>query len=233
MQFFIQPEISCSRFFSEACLDPHSGRTELGDFLADRMRDSIFIDVPCGLFSAREEGKDADLLPLTKKLGVKAYLEVDLTADVLRDRLPQATDILADGLYTHVKTVGEIATREEKGLDVFTIQDDVLGLLSKIVSGDDRLPITVYLSALQPDAAFCAQKRAQEDVIVPYLMALYDECSRVLCSADTLILNSSAMLTAGVDDACFPEVDATVALLQRGFSLARRCKYDKVHVYVK
>jgi len=233
MKFFIEPEISCSRFFSEACFGSESHRTELGDFLFERMKNSIFIDVPCGLLSAREDGKDVNLLPLVQKLGASAYMEVDLTAEVLRDRLPQATDIVAGGTYALAKSIGEVSVRQESGLDVFTMQDDVLGFLSKISDTADRPPITVYLSALQPDATLCAEEEAQENVVVPYLRALYDELARICSDADTLIVNSAAMLSAGIDEERFPEANATVALFQRGFGLLRRCKYDKVHAYMK
>ncbi len=246
MKFFIEPEVSCSRFFAEACFVPasllaygESGvrsfllRTELGDFLAKRLSDAIFIDIPCGLHSVRETARDYDLIPLAHSLGIAAYIEVDLMADVLHDRLSNTIDVLENGTYELSKKIGDIGLREESGVSVMTMQDDLLGFVSKLPDAESHPSLVIYISALQPDAAFCKDYANQRDIVVPYLTELYNELARICGKEDTLILNSSAMLTAGLDDKTFPEVDATVALFQRGFTLVRRCAYGKVHVYAK
>ncbi len=247
MRFFVEPEVSCSRFFAEACFMSASlqtykregdrsalFRTELGDVLAKRLAGAIFIDIPCGLLAAREQEHDYDVIPFAHSFGVDACIEVDLTADVIRDRVPHVIDVTDGGTgYRLTQGVGEIGLRETDGLPVATMQDDLLGFISKLSSSEVRPPVALYLSGLQPSPTMCQSPEAQRTVVVPYLLALYDELDRVCGAGDTLILNSSAMLTAGVDDKKFPEVDAAVALFQRGFTLLRRCAYGKVHVYVK
>ena len=245
MKFFIEPEISCSRFFAETCFTNDSlqeyrrrldvsalRRTELGEFLKERMIGSMFIDVPCGLYAVRETGKDYDLIPLVQTLGASSYIEVDLTSEVLRDRLSVTIDVLEGGRYRLAKNIGEIGSREERGLAVATIQDDLLGFISKLPDAKDHPPLTIYIAALQPDVTFCSDAKNQHNIIVPYLMALYHELARVCGADDTLVLNSAEMLVSGINQKIVPEIHPAIALFQRGFTLERRCKYDKMQVYV-
>ena len=113
------------------------------------------------------------------------------------------------------------------------MQDDLLGFVSKLPDAGNHQPLTIYISALQPDAEFCSNQKNQREIAVPYLMALYDELSRVCGAADIVILNSATMLIAGIDLHLFPEIDPATALFHRGFLLKRRCQYDKVRVYRK
>lgn len=230
MKFFIEPEISCSRFFAEACFTDEGKMTELGTFLAKRMTGGIFLDIPCGLNSVREEGKDADLVPMAETLTFADVWEVDLTADVIRDRLPSAIDVMQGGAgYALSKNIGEIAVRPQNGITVATMQDDLLGFVSKL---DVKHPLlTLYIAALQPDAEACKNTEWVWNIAVPYLSALYAEIDRVLGPKDQLILNSAAMLAEGIDLEQFPEADPDIALLHLGFTVLRRDAYGKVKMY--
>ena len=245
MRFHVEPEISCSRFLAEACYTaeslaavraggPRSGLefTEMGAFLAERMTGAIFIDVPCGLHSARDAARDWDLVPLMRPMGIAEYWEVDLTAAVVEGRVESTSDVTAGGTgYALGYGLGAIGLRDESGLSVATMQDDLLGFVSKLPSPGNRPPLTLYISALQPDAALCASEGGQRRVAVPYLTALYRELERVCGREDMLILNSPAMLATGIDADAYPETQPAVALLMRDFAVLRRCAYGKVHVY--
>ncbi len=246
MRFFIEPEISCSRFFAEACFteeslkkyrSSHHGSdlecSEMGNIIALHMQNGLFLDIPCGLHAAQEKGKDCDLIPLVKTMGFDSYIEVDIDSDVIRNRLPHVINVIEDGTYQRASSIGETGSREEYGMHIMTMQDDILGFLAKLETGDDHPPMTLYIAALQPDASLCKDKNAQEQIIVPYLTALYAEIDRVCTSHDLLILNSAAMLAEGVDTKTFPEADPDIALFQHGFTVLRRCMYDKVRVYTK
>jgi hypothetical protein len=235
MRFFVEPDISCSRFFAEAMFTDeslesyrttHDGstlrRTEMGEVLKNHLQNATFLDIPCGLHAVRDQAKDWDLIPLTHALGITAYWEVDLTADVIHDRV-EPVDVIKGEVYQLTNGIATIGERTLDGLPVFTAQDDLLGFLTKITN--DHPPLCIYISALQPNAP--------DDISVPYLMALYDELDRLCGPHDTVILNSAAMLTEGIDDTAHPEVDANMALHRRGFSLLRRCKYGKVSVFTK
>lgn len=212
MRFFREPEISCSRFFRDACFAPSGKQTELGAYVAAHIHDGLFVDVPCGAYAAREAGTDADMIPLVAALGAAEYREVDLDAEILGERLAQGT-------------------RHEHGLRITTVQDDIL----HFVASCEALPPPAcwYVSALQPEAGFCADVANQRDVAVPYLTALYAELARVCKPQDLVILNSADMLVAGLDETLFPNIHPALALPPLGFKLARRCAYDKVHVYVR
>jgi hypothetical protein len=247
MRFCIQPEISCSRFFAEACFDRESlavykktndafalQETELGSFVRKRMHNARFIDVPCGLHAVRDQSRDWSLPALLSVFGIDEYWEVDASADVLSDRLSAPVDIIKSGEhYELMSGVGEIGIRNENGLNILTIQDDVLGFLSKLSSAPQEKPVVFYLSGLQPDENFLQTPRAEETIIVPYLLALYDELERISGPSDTVILNASDMLVTGIDEEKYPQIHPTIALAKRGFSLTRRCPYDKVHVFIK
>ena len=235
MTFFIEPDISCSRFFAKALFTEESlaayraskdrsalRLTEMGDVLAKRLPQAIFLDIPCGKHALRDQTEDWDLIPLMHRLGIREYWEVDLTADVLHDRV-QTVDVLKYSNYQLSKGIVHIGERTVDGLQVLTMQDDLLGFLAKMT--DAHPPLCVYISALQPNAP--------DDISVPYLTALYDELHRLCGPRDTVILNSAAMLTEGIDDTAYPEIDASMALHRRGFTLLRRCPYGKVSVYVK
>ena len=246
MKFFIEPEISCSRFFAEACFTEESlgtykkksdpiclERSELGEYLVKQLQDGLFIDIPCGLSSVREVGRDCDLVPLAKSLGASQYIEVDLTADVVSDRIPATMDVIENGIYQLAQKISNIGVRKENEFPVMTMQDDLLGFISKLSDARERPPLTLYLSGLQPDANFCKKIEHQREIIVPYLTALYDELDRICGPKDLLILNSAQMLVTGIDETVFPDIHPSIALFQSGFTLKRRCRYDKVHVYMK
>ncbi len=232
MKFFIEPEISCSRFFRDACFSGNGEKTELGSFVANHLADGLFVDIPCGLRSPVDPD-DAVISPLAAELGAKTYWEVDVSSDVLRDRIPSVADVIQNGHYMLSEQIGEIGIRSENGMQVATMQDDVLGFIAKLSNEPRSKPMAIYISALQPDAEFCAEERAQQEVIVPYLTALFDELARVCTSKDLVILNSSTMLVAGIDEDMYPFIHPAIALPQRGFLLMRRCPYDKVHVFAK
>ncbi len=229
MKFFVEPEISCARFFSEACVDEDGKRTALGETVAEHATDGLFVDIPCGLASARDPLQDPDLLPLIASLGFARCWEVDLTADVVRDRIPGVIDV-RDGGYRLMDGIGEIGLREEAGLSVATMQDDLLGFVAKMTP-TGAAPVTFYLSAIQPDDASCADTKWQRDIAVPYLTALFDELARICRPQDLVILNSAAMLVAGIDEARFPEIHPLLALGARGFRLLRTCPRTKVQVF--
>lgn len=239
MSFHIEPDISCSRFFGEACFteesiaayrqsrDPHDLRTtELGEFISSRLCGGLFLDLPCGVSSLREEGVDFDIPPLASALGAASCWEVDLSADVLSDRLPGSGEI-REGGYALRERIGAEAMREEAGLRVTTMQDDVLGFLAKL-SSSREVPLAIYVSALQPDAASIEH---QDAIAAPYLEALYAELDRLCGPRDLVILCSSAMLCHGMDETRHPMIHPAVALPMRGLTLLRRDRYDKVHVF--
>ncbi len=231
MKFYIEPEISCSRFFATACFTEESlneyrktptmssitllQKTELGQYVSDHLQDGLFIDVPCG-FDQPLDAEDFAMIPLAAALGISRYWEIDKTADVLTHRMP---------------SVDEMTIRQEGQISVTTMQNDLLAFIATL---SDRTPSpkAFYISALQPDADFCADKSNQREVAVPYLTALYDELG-VCITGDLVILNSSAMLVAGIDEEMFPVIHPALALPARGFSLMRRCALDKVHVFKK
>lgn len=212
MRFFREPEISCSRFFRDACFAPTGKQTELGAYVTAHLQGGLFVDVPCGAYAARDATTDADMAPLVAALGVTHYREVDLDADILGDRLTRGT-------------------RREHGLHITTVQDDILHFIA--TCKDLPQPACWYISALQPEADFCADVANQRDVAVPYLTALYAELARVCRPNDLVILNSADMLVAGLDETLFPNIHPALALPPLGFKLARRCAYDKVQVYVR
>jgi hypothetical protein len=221
MRFYIEPEISCSRFFGEACFaDPHADfldLSELGAFIAERLRGGLFIDIPCGLASVRDPERDFALPPLVSALGAHEMWEVDATAEVIADRVPR---------------IGGIGTRDEDGLTITTMQDDLLGFVAQLPGGAPS-PKAIYLSGLQPHADICTDPIAYADTVLPYLASLYDELSRVSAPGDLVILNSSAMLVTGLADDDAARLHPALALPPRGLSLMRRCAYDKVHVFAK
>ncbi len=213
MRFYIEPEISCSRFFGTACFTEESINnyrtsnnikdlqlTELGAFVTKHIEEGLFIDVPCGLAEPLDPTLDFAITPLAKRLGAKEIWRVDNDKNVL-------------------------------GSKTFTAHDDILSFMSKI---DVAIhPLAIYISALQPDAEFCALEENQKTIAVPYLNALYDELARVCEKGDLVILNSSDMLCAGIDEIMFPYIHPSLALPPRGFSLMRRCERNKVNVLVK
>jgi len=232
MKFYIEPEISCSRFFATACFTEESlnayrknptmsslellQKTELGQYVSDHLQDGLFIDVPCG-FDQPRDAEDFAMIPLAAALGISRYWEIDKTADVLTHRMP---------------SVDEMTIRQEGSISVTTMQNDLLAFIATL-SDTTPSPKAFYISALQPDADFCSDLSIQRDVAVPYLTALYDELARVCVAGDLVILNSSAMLVAGIDEETFPMIHPALALPARGFSLMRRCALDKVHVFKK
>ena len=243
MAFHIEPEVSCSRFLGRACFtaaglvgDPTGGgiedlaRTEAGGFVADRLGGGLFIDAPCGRHALAEAGVDFDVTALAAALGAGEIWEVDLTADVIADRV-EPTPVIEDGRYLLTGGIGPIGRRAARGVPTATMQDDVLGFLAK--TGPETSPKAFFLSALQPDSARCAEQAFQRETAVPYLHALYDELARACVAGDLAILASSAMLVEGLDDREFPLHHPAIALGGRGFSLERRCAYDKVHVFAK
>lgn len=246
MKFYVEPEISCSRFFGDACFTPESiaayrsapdashthllVTSELGGVIAKHLRGGVFIDIPCGLHAVREAGVDFDVIPLAQALGAREAWEVDATADVIRDRVPGATDMLAGG-YRFADEHGPSATRREGDMTVTTAQDDLLGFVAKLKRADK--PLAIYVSALQPDAGALKDEHFQKDVAVPYLEALYDELDRVCATNDLVILNSSDMLAASIDERAFPQIHPALALPSRGFTLLRRDAYNKVNVFAK
>lgn len=258
MRFHIEPEISCSRFLGEACFTPESiktyrdswntsdlERSELGNFLAERLHGGLFVDVPCGLASARDPNRDFDLIPLVATLGAESYWEVDLNAEVLGDRIADPINVTENGQrYALDGKVGPTGTRTEHGIAILTMQDELLGFLQKI-ENDMRPATAFYLSGIQPEQSVLTPE-GQEQIAVPYLTALYDELARVCRTQDTVILNSSDMLVTGIDETGYPPFgplwEATggrptmhpvLALAERGLSLRRRCAFDKVHVFAQ
>lgn len=245
MRFYIEPEISCSRFFGRACFTEESARmfgetgdhaalrrTDLGAFIAQRLNGGLFIDAPCGLHDARDGDADFPLPSLAAALGASAMWEADLTADVVRDRVPAVIDVLGGG-YALAGGPGESGMRTNAGIPVHTLQDDLLGFLSKIDPAAIDAPKALYLSALQPDGEACTDASFQSDVAVPYLCALYDELGHVTRSGDAVILCSSAMLAEGIDESFHMDAHPALALPPRGFTLMRRDALDKVHVFVR
>ncbi len=228
MRFFIQPEVSCARFFAEACFGSDGNRTALGDTVAAHAAGGLFIDVPCGLHAAREAG-DPEVLPVAARLGYTQAWEIDLTADVVGNRVPQTLDVLHGG-YRLADGIGAMGMRAEYGMSVATMQDDLLGFVAK-TTPTDPTPILWYVSALQPDAAALAEPSFPRDIAVPYLTALYDELARVCREHDLIILNSAAMLVAGIDDTQFPGLHPLMGLGARGFRLLRTCPRNKVQVF--
>lgn len=221
MRFHVEPEISCSRFFGEACLerprDPASPLTELGAFVRERLRGGLFIDVPCGLFSARDPGRDVAIPPIAVALGAGAMWEIDATWEVVADRVPQR---------------GGVGMRTEAGLPIATMHGDILRSIAAFPDAS-AAPKAIYVSALQPHADLCADAKARADTVLPYLRALLDEIARACAPGDLAILNSSAMLVEGLPEDDTAMLHPALALPPRGFALMRRCRYDKVHVFVK
>lgn len=246
MAFYIEPNISCSRFFGNACFTeesiaayrkaPDASHThllvnsELGDVVAKHLHEGVFIDIPCGLHAVRDARQDFEMIPLAQALGAEEAWEVDATADVLTDRVPDATEMLASG-YSWTEKHGPSAKRHEGDMMVTTAQDDLLGFIAKL-EHQDR-PLAIYISALQPDEDAVKEISFQRDIAVPYLEALYAELHRVCAKGDLVILNSSDMLVAGLDEAAFPQIHPALSLPKHGFELLRRDAYNKVQVFVK
>lgn len=237
MKFFIEPDISCSRFFGDACFTEESISTyrkthdekdliptEMGMFVASHLKGKLFIDIPCGLHTAREHDMDFDVHALAKALGAAKIWQVDIDEETMKHFIP-ATVPMIGRAYAFVDRSGPTATNES----VTSFQDDMLGFISKM---DDAQPKAIYISALQPEAAFIADEKNLNDVAIPYLHALYEELSRVCRKNDMVILNSSSMLTEGIDDG-HPMIHPALALPPLGFTLMRRDARDKVHVFVK
>lgn len=209
MKFFIEPEISCSRWFGQACFNDDGELTEMGEFINSHLQNGLFIDVPCGLAVAPDPTKDFAMAPLVKALGAAEYWEVDVDATVLDNRI-------VDG--------GNIGQREEDGLPIVTMQSDILSFISQIEPTNIDVPKIIYISALQPDIKNC------EDVAAPYLTALYDELTRVTAKDDLVILNSGDMLVTGLEET-HPFIHPALTLPAKGLQLRRRCAYDKVQVF--
>lgn len=215
MCFYIEPEISCSRFFGTACFTEESIKkyrtsndigdlqpTELGSFVADHIKEGLFIDVPCGLTQPLDPTVDFAISPLAKRLGAKEIWRVDKDESVL-------------------------------GTATIAVHDDILGFVAKLDPNTIHHPLAICISALQPDAEFCASGENQKTIAAPYLHALYDELARITTNGDLVILNSSDMLCTGIDEKLFPNIHPSLALPPRGFSLMRRCERNKVNVFVK
>lgn len=245
MKFYIEPEVSCSRFFGKACFTEKSvaryresgdiavlAPSEMGSFVAERLRGGLFLDIPCGMHAVREAGEDFDLVPIAEALGAADVWEVDATEDVVRDRIAETMDILGGG-YRLGNRVRSVGLRTQGALRVATMQDDLLGFLAKYVHADTDPPLAVYVSGVQPDAGFAQKPEFQEEIAVPYLEALFDELQRVCRPGDMAILNSGDMLVSGLDEGTFPEIHPALALPKRGFTLERRDMYNKVQVFVK
>lgn len=245
MRFYIEPEISCSRFFGMACFTEDSiahyretsdisdlKLSELGRFIAVHQMGGLFIDIPCGLHNVRDAYEDFAIAPLAAALGATEVWETDITPDVVKDRIAEVRDILHNG-YQLSDTLSSTGTRTENNIPVTTLQDDLLGFIAKIQPDLMSHPKTLYISAIQPDADFCSTGNHQKEIAVPYLTALYDEIARVSISGDLVILNSSSMLCAGIDEDAYPNMHPALALPPRGFTLMRRCAFDKVHVFRK
>lgn len=250
MVLYREPEVSCSRFFGIACFteeslhayraaqDPSAfhllEHTELGTYVAGQISGGLFVDVPCGLLHPADPAEDFAMVPLAAALGVRRCFEVDLSAEVLQGRLPEKENVMdAGGRYTLAAGVGQIGVRTECGLSIATMQDDLLGFIAKISGVEEGAPKALYLSGIQPDADFCRSEEVQRTVAVPYLTALYRELARACRPGDLVILNSSDMLAAGIDEALFPGIHPALALPQEGFSLVRRCLRNKVQVFRK
>jgi hypothetical protein len=244
MKFYIEPEISCSRFFGNACFTEKSiaayrashditalELSELGSFVAEHLKEGLFIDIPCGLHAVREQNTDFDVTDLACALGAQAVWEVDLSRDVIRDRVPETIVVLENRRYALMHGIGAVGRRIVHDVEVLTMQDDLLGFISKMPAG--LAPKAIYISAIQPNAEFVKSEQSQRDIAFPYLEALYNELARVSEKNDLLILNSSAMLAQGLSETLFPNVHPALALPARGFSLMRRCAFDKVHVFRK
>ncbi len=232
MRFFIEPEISCSRFFKSACVEKDGAQTELGSFVAQHLHGGLLIDIPCGLDTPLSK-EDVAVGPLVRTLGAQEYWEVDLMSDVIGDRVPKTIDVFQNGHYSLQEKISDAGMRTLEGMTIATMQDDVLGFIAKISDDKRNFPIALYISALQPDATLCQNIDSQKEVIAPYLNALYDELSRVTQKNDLVILNSSTMLVTGVDEERFPFIHPAIALPARGLSLMRRCPRDKVHVFLR
>lgn len=207
-------------------------RTELGDYIHAHLEGGLFIDIPCGRHDLRDATLDFTLAPLAAALGASEMWEADLSSDVIDDRISPVTNI-REGGYQRTHSVGPVGTRTDGGIAVHTTQDDLLGFVAKIERTRIDGPVALYVSALQPDAAACANASFQRDVAVPYLSAFYDACAAACHAGDLVILVSSAMLCAGIDDAYQLSAHPALALPPRGFTLMRRCPKDKVHVFVK
>jgi hypothetical protein len=240
MQCYIEPEISCSRFFADACLASrqtdglhNASRTELGEYIHNHMHGAAFVDMPCGLHAVRDAQHDVAIPPLAAALGAMCCIEVDCTAEVIGDRMPNTIDVIdAAGNYVHDKSIGDIGSRKENGMPVFTMQDDVLGWLAK-ASTERTFPVVIYLSALQPRQELCDDPAQEAEVVVPYITALFDELARMCDHRDLIILNSSDMLVQGINQDAYPFIHPAIALPERGFTLVRRCPLNKVHVFLR
>lgn len=243
MKFFSEPNISCSRFlgaalFTEDSLTQYKKdhdletlvSTEMGDFLKKNLHEKIFLDIPCGQFALRDTEKDFQEIELLRALGVHEYIEVDNNVDVLCDRTLALIDLYRGGKYQQTHGISGFGKRKKGDMSIATIQDDLLGFLCKF---SENVPKAIYISALQPDAEFFKDLSSQKDVGVPYLEALYKELDRICASSDLVILNSSDMLVAGIDEEVFPAIHPTIALAQKGFTLKRRCPQNKVQVFQK
>ncbi|MDB4978104.1 MAG: hypothetical protein JWM56_290 [Candidatus Peribacteria bacterium] len=244
MKFYSEPNISCSRFFGMACFTGDSiaeyrstgsiaalAFSGLGSYIAQHLQGGLFLDIPCGRFAFRDQQEDFDLIPLVARLGAARYWEVDIDTDTLKDRLPRATDIISNGTYQKIHATDSIGIRHECGLPIATMQDDLLGFLTKF-SDEDSQPKTIYISALQPDAGFCTTAEHQY-IAVQYLTAVYDELARICKAGDLVIVNAGTMLIAGIDEMKFPAIHPALALAARNFTLARRCAFNKVQVFRK
>jgi hypothetical protein len=246
MRFYVEPDVSCSRFFAKACFtersltmyrntgDPRElERTEMGEFLAKHLAGAAFYDIPCGQYAMRDQEEDFDVAPLAFTLGVQECIEVDATADVIRDRITRPIEVIRDGAYVLAAEDGPMNERMTDGGPVTTIQDDLLGFLAKLSEQKKYSKNAFYLSGIQPDATLCKSEAFQQDVAVPYLRALYGELARLCGAGDTVILNSGTMLVTGLDENRFSLLHPALALPPLGFDLQRRCAYDKVHVFAK
>lgn len=246
MKFYIEPEISCSRFLGNACFTQESIEeyrlthdaqvlelTEMGMFIERHVNNGLWIDAPCGQYDVREKGVDFDIPVLAARLGATDVWEIDSTADVMKDRLMHTRTIIENEHYTLMSSSGETAQRMQEGIAVTATQDDLLGFLAKLSREQLHKPVAVYISALQPDAHYCNDEAFQKTIAIPYLTALYMEMERVLHTGDLLILNSADMLVAGLNQESFPHIHPSLALPPRGFSLMRQCPLNKVWAFLK
>lgn len=248
MKFYIEPEISCSRFFGMACFTEESiklyreandlsaihllEQLELGKFIAEHVKNGLFIDIPCGYAEPKDPHSDFAMVPLARALGLSEYWEVDISIEAIADRVSTNDVIDPHGHYQLSKSISAIGIRTDTELEIATMQDDLLGFLTKFSDEQKRLK-AIYISALQPDANLCKSEEAQQQIAAPYLTALYNELSRVCNPGDLVILNSSSMLVEGINEERFPHMHPTLALPPKGFTLMRRDAFDKVQVFRK
>ncbi|NOS67310.1 MAG: hypothetical protein HOO67_03005 [Candidatus Peribacteraceae bacterium] len=177
----------------------------LGIELREMMQGGLFIDIPCG------HGRAAQYLPA---LSIARCWEVDLDLYRCNQDIPEPVHVVRDGKYHLENGIHDFRIERVNGVPVTTIQDDLLGFISKINKEEAKEQKTFYLSGLQTDREMCKALpgRTKDSTEIQYFDALCKELASASNSGDLVILNGIYPYITGIDP--------ITELRKHGFSLA-------------